>query len=268
MSDIRTMVRFCLPALFFILLAAPVSAYVIHANPDDCWMRWGSADFGWCDFGMTSVLNNDYIFDDIVHWPPLDLPLSAVQVSQARYGCATISGNGFVGYYPFDRFFTGTDEAKYRACYQDTCSNGIVWFFVLKSWYAKDAADDQYTTPADTPLVVAVPGVRANDDCGAFELEPYVEYESRLMTEPEHGSLTFSHNGAFEYVPDPGFTGTDSFTYRLFMWGDPEHFGDPATVTITVSSEIPVPEFPSCFVPAMVVAGICSCILAAVRKPS
>jgi hypothetical protein len=32
---------------------------------------------------------------------------------------------------------------------------------------------------------------------------------------PAHGSLTMKPNGTFSYTPDPGFTGTDSFTYTL-----------------------------------------------------
>ena len=30
-----------------------------------------------------------------------------------------------------------------------------------------------------------------------------------------HGSLTLNADGSFQYIPDPGYVGTDSFTYEV-----------------------------------------------------
>ena len=35
-----------------------------------------------------------------------------------------------------------------------------------------------------------------------------------LVDGPRHGTLTMSPDGGFHYVADPGFVGTDAFTYR------------------------------------------------------
>ncbi len=109
--------------------------------------------------------------------------------------------------------FVGSSPAGARSVPQAVCVVAV--------------ADDAYSTPQDTPLVVADPGVVTNDTiCGTDGL---VISESS----PTHGTLTNFDDagGGFTYTPDPGFTGTDSFTYRL---EDVE--GSPTgTVTITVA---------------------------------
>ncbi len=99
--------------------------------------------------------------------------------------------------------------------------------------HAPDAVDDAYTTLEDTPLVVSVPGVLANDvDPG--EVPQIVEWG-----QPVHGTLTPNSDGSFSYSPQPNWFGTDSFTYRI---KDGFNESDTATVTITVAS---VPDLPT-----------------------
>ena len=53
------------------------------------------------------------------------------------------------------------------------------------------------------------------------------------MSSTSNGALTLNPDGTFEYVPDPDFFGTDSFTYQL---EDPSGATSAvATVTITVN---------------------------------
>ena len=52
------------------------------------------------------------------------------------------------------------------------------------------------------------------------------------LTNPAHGRLTVTA-GAATYMPDPGFSGTDTFTYAV---SDGRDSSPPATVTITVPS--------------------------------
>ena len=88
--------------------------------------------------------------------------------------------------------------------------------------------DDSYSTPQDTPLVVAPIGVVTNDTiCGTDGLVI-------STSSPSHGTLTNfdDSDGGFTYTPDPGYTGTDSFTYVL-----EDVDGSPTgTVTITVTA--------------------------------
>ena len=68
------------------------------------------------------------------------------------------------------------------------------------------AADDTYS--ATVPGTLAVParkGVLANDSGGDLQIVSH--------TAPAHGSLTLNPDGSFNYVPQAGFTGDDTFTY-------------------------------------------------------
>lgn len=42
---------------------------------------------------------------------------------------------------------------------------------------------------------------------------------AELVTPPVHGQLTFLSDGRFDYTPDPGFSGVDSFAYRAVHAG-------------------------------------------------
>jgi VCBS repeat-containing protein len=91
-----------------------------------------------------------------------------------------------------------------------------------------NASDDgPLTTPANTPLGVPAPGVLANDsdpDGGPSSLI------ARNASDPANGTVALGADGSFTYTPDPGFTGTDSFTYEAFDGAD----AATATVTVTV----------------------------------
>ena len=89
------------------------------------------------------------------------------------------------------------------------------------------AAADAYATLEDTAKVVAAPGVLGNDtDADAGDTLTAVK-----ETDPSHGTVALSANGAFTYTPDPDWYGTDTFTYRAY---DGELYSAPATVSITV----------------------------------
>ncbi|NQT15334.1 MAG: cadherin-like domain-containing protein, partial [Planctomycetes bacterium] len=55
----------------------------------------------------------------------------------------------------------------------------------------------------------AAAGVLANDDPSESDLA-----RALLVSPPEHGTLDFNPDGSFTYVPDPGFTGDDTFVYK------------------------------------------------------
>lgn len=87
------------------------------------------------------------------------------------------------------------------------------------------AMNDSYFTRAGTPLEVAAPGVLANDsNPGGTALS------AKLVDAPTHGTLILESSGAFHYVPQTGFIGSDQFSYV----GVGEIASAPARVTITV----------------------------------
>jgi hypothetical protein len=60
-----------------------------------------------------------------------------------------------------------------------------------------------------------------------------VQPSAGVSTPPAHGSLTMEADGSFTYTPAPGYSGGDSFTYRLT---DPSGSYATAQVTLTVAA--------------------------------
>lgn len=89
-----------------------------------------------------------------------------------------------------------------------------------------DPDSGSYTTHENTPLVVAAPGLLANDsDVDGDPLSAVISIG------PVHGSLGLSGDGSFTYTPTPGYYGSDSFTYVAY---DGTAYSAAATVSITV----------------------------------
>lgn len=104
---------------------------------------------------------------------------------------------------------------------------------VIKPNGAPVALADAFTTAEDTQLVVdAAEGVLANDT------DPdSVSLTAGLVDDVTKGTLSLAADGSFTYMPNAGFFGVDSFTYKAF---DGESHSEVVTVTITVTEEIPV----------------------------
>ena len=90
------------------------------------------------------------------------------------------------------------------------------------------AVDDTYSTNQETQLVVASPGVLENDSDVDGDTLTAV-----WVSDPTHGNLTFNADGSFIYMPDAGYQGSDSFTYKAH---DGKLESNIATVTITVNA--------------------------------
>ncbi|MEO5914515.1 MAG: Ig-like domain-containing protein [Luteolibacter sp.] len=93
------------------------------------------------------------------------------------------------------------------------------------------AVADSYTTPQNTALVVAAPGLLSNDS----------DPEGSPLTATgvlgaANGALVFNATGGFTYTPNSGFSGTDSFSYRA---NDGVLDSNIVTVSITVTSTPP-----------------------------
>ncbi|MCZ0983293.1 FG-GAP-like repeat-containing protein [Streptomyces diastatochromogenes] len=91
------------------------------------------------------------------------------------------------------------------------------------------AANESYGhIGADTPLLVAAPGVLGNDtDPDGTALT------ASVVTGPAHGTLTLNPDGSFGYQPDSGYVGSDSFTYKAT---DGTVDSNIATATVGVSA--------------------------------
>jgi hypothetical protein len=90
------------------------------------------------------------------------------------------------------------------------------------------AGDDSYSVNRDTSLNVPAPGVLGNDSDA--DGDPIT---AELNETVSNGSLTLNSNGSFDYTPNTGFTGGDSFTY---VANDGTVASNMATVSITVNA--------------------------------
>ena len=99
------------------------------------------------------------------------------------------------------------------------------------------ADDDSYSTVVDTPLTVAAADGVLNGDTDA-DGDALV---ATFVGTPTSGSVDFSEDGSFTYTPNPGFVGTDSFTYQA---SDGKDNSEVATVSIEVKDDVPVGDGP------------------------
>ena len=89
------------------------------------------------------------------------------------------------------------------------------------------AEDGFAITEIDTPVTITPPVFDAQGD--------FVDVE--VATPPNHGEVTASLD-TFVYIPEPGFTGQDTFTYRAT---DRTNTSDVRTITVDVKLPAPSP---------------------------
>lgn len=160
------------------------------------------------------------------------LTVSAFDDSTILNGTLTDNGGGSFTYTP-DADYDGSDTFSYTAGDGNGgTSSAVVTLTVTAQPDAPNAATDAYSTQWDTQLVVAAPGVLDND---SDEDGDALTVQTAPIIPPTNGVLVLSADGSFTYAPSSGFSGTDSFTYRV---DDGTGRTDDAVVTITVSSSI------------------------------
>ena len=96
------------------------------------------------------------------------------------------------------------------------------------------AMPDSYTTAEDTVLIVAAPGVLANDiDVDGPSLQAVPGFG------PSHGKVVLNSDGSFRYTPVGNYYGSDSFLYSVSDGARQSSF---VTVNLTVT---PVNDAPT-----------------------
>jgi VCBS repeat-containing protein len=164
------------------------------------------------------VLENDYDPDS---GPSA---LTCILVDDVTHGTLNLNSDGSFTYDP-DPDYYGTDSFTYQAFDGEDYSDvATVTIDVESVNDPPTAVNDSYTTPENTQLNVAAPGVLGND----IDDSPLTAV---LVDDVTHGTLTLNSDGSFTYTPDTDYVGTDSFTYQAY---DGEYYSNVATVTITI----------------------------------
>ncbi len=99
---------------------------------------------------------------------------------------------------------------------------------------APEGEADSYTTTEGETLSVEAPGVLANDTDAEGD-----DLTATSATQPANGVVQLEEDGSFVYIPDAGFSGTDTFTYRA---DDGTSSSAATTVTLTVEEEVAPPN--------------------------
>jgi LPXTG-motif cell wall-anchored protein len=120
--------------------------------------------------------------------------------SGAAHGTVDVRPDGTFIYKP-TAGYSGPDQFSYTV----TNPNGTSATATVAVNVGARAADDQYETTA---------GRNISNDLSINDRVAVGAIYSKV-TDPAHGSVTVNPNGTFTYVPNPGFSGTDSFVYVI-----------------------------------------------------
>jgi len=183
-------------------------------------------------------------------------PLTAEIVQQPAYGHIVVHADGSYTYTPDPEYSGSSDHFTFRVT-DGQAYSGEWWGYPTVTAVADPpiGRPDSYTTPYGVPLIVHASGVLGNDsDPDSRNLT------SQLVSGPSHGTITtappapgevedllasflagssiqaigtMGTDGSFMYTPAPGFSGTDTFTYRV---SDGTNLSDPVTVSIYVGA--------------------------------
>jgi CSLREA domain-containing protein len=154
-------------------------------------------------------------------------PLTAVLGAGPAHGTLALNSDGSFKYTPAANY-NGADSFTYKASDGLLNSNtATVKITINPVNDAPVAVADSYSTTQGVILNVPAQGVLSNDtDVDGDALSAI------LVGGPSQGSLTLNANGSFSYVPNPGFSGMDSFTYKA---NDGLADSNVATVKINVT---------------------------------
>ena len=152
--------------------------------------------------------------------------LTAVLDSDVSSGTLNLDPDGSFTYTP-TAGFEGDDMFTYYA-HDGLDDSNVVTVTIAVLNTTPVAVSDSYTTTQDTMLSVAAPGVLMNDsDVDGDGLTAVLDATT------SNGTLTLNADGSFDYMPDAGFVGEDSFTYHAH---DGTEASNSVTVTITVTA--------------------------------
>ncbi|MEU8658905.1 Ig-like domain-containing protein [Actinoplanes philippinensis] len=145
-------------------------------------------------------------------------PLALVSIGTPDHGAAAADGDQIV-YTPAEGF-SGVATFEYRA--RDTLGQTTGSTVTVTVSPAPHAPDKEAVTKPDEPVVIPLPTVDKNG----------IGITVTKVGTPQHGTVQLNPDGTFTYIPDKGFTGTDSFTYEAV---DADGNVTTGTITVTVA---------------------------------
>ena len=156
--------------------------------------------------------------------------LTITEITQPNDGTVTIDDNGtpnntsddFLTYTP-NSGFTGTDSFGYTAT-DNLGNSGTATVTVSVEAQQPNAVDDTAISPL-SPVTI---DVLSNDTDPNQDILTVAD-----VSDPNSGTVVINDDGTVTYTPNPGFIGTDSFTYTV---SDEDGNTDTATVNVQVTN--------------------------------
>ena len=161
----------------------------------------------------------------------LPFPPLAVTDAEGSYRCSELAAGTYRVVVTEQQGYVPTRPAAQRTftvvVADDSQTAGLDFAFVADE--RPIATDDTYAMVEDSVLWIGQQNgpLRNDSDADADPLTVVV------VNPPPYGELLLAADGSFQYIPDPDFAGSDSFTYRAH---DGLAESNLATVTITVET--------------------------------
>ncbi|MGH9278702.1 MAG: Calx-beta domain-containing protein [Acidimicrobiales bacterium] len=124
---------------------------------------------------------------------------------------------------------TATSSSQPPAANDDAFSTGVDQALSIPSASLLSNDSDPELSPLKATKVAPTPPPETGTPCDPYPTRCAVW---PTPSDPSNGTVQVTTNGSFLYTPNPGFQGTDSFTYQAT---DKRGQSDTATVTVTVT---------------------------------
>ena len=152
-------------------------------------------------------------------------PSSVSVTGGPTHGTAVANPDGTIDYTP-DTDYDGPDSFDYEVCdVGGLCDTATVTITVSAVNDSPVAVDDAAATPVNQPVDIDVATNDTDIDGDTLSVTG--------VTQGTHGGVTINPDGTVRYTPDPGYVGSDSFTYTIC---DPSAACDTATVDVTITN--------------------------------
>ena len=156
---------------------------------------------------QNNAININIQTNDVAGTSPIVVG-SVVITVPPLHGTVVVNADGTVTYTPTPGY-VGSDTFTYtvKDANGQTSNPAVVAINVTPS--VPKAVDDKATTMFSKPVTIPI---IANDtkDVAPFDLTTI-----EILSQPQHGTVKINSDGTVTYTPNDGYTGTETFTYRI-----------------------------------------------------